>query len=158
MAKEKEEVRRLVRHRQRGSPSTSLLYILLLAVNSTDLHKETNAHVAPPVIHSVERIARGEEEEEEEVAEREAFQPIRPFPREERRIFAQTLAKEGGGNRFVAWYAGTKRRVCAARGLCETRAKLWRGAWVGGARKRIEFMTKGNFVSARARPSRLKFN
>lgn len=32
------------------------------------------------------------------------------------------------------------------------------GAWVGGARKRIEFMTKGNFVSARARPSRLKFN
>lgn len=33
--------------RERGSPSTSLLYILLLAVNSTDLHKETNAHVAP---------------------------------------------------------------------------------------------------------------
>lgn len=136
--------------RERGSPSTSLLYILLLAVNSTDLHKETNAHV----IHSAERIARGEEEEEE-VAN--LFSRFALFL-EERRIFAQTLAKEGGGNRFVAWYAGTKRRVCAARGLCETRAKLWRGAWVGGARKRIEFMTKGNFVSGRARPSRLKFN
>lgn len=44
--KEKEEVR-LVRHRRgwSGIPSSprSLLYILLPAVNSTDLHKETNA-------------------------------------------------------------------------------------------------------------------
>lgn len=54
--KEKEEVR-LVRHGGKGGGEVHLpplLYILLLAVNSTDLHKETNA---PPlcrsVIHSV---------------------------------------------------------------------------------------------------------
>lgn len=146
-------------------PTHCFTFYCLPWIRPIYIKRRRDAHVNSSVI----LLARGGRRESREKKWPGAFRPIHrfpdPFPRAERRIFAQTLGegkKKGEEETGLSRGTRTKRRVCEARGLCETRAKLrgWggRGAWVGGARKRIEFMTEGNFVSGRARPSRLKFN
>ena len=123
-----------------GGPPTALLYILLLAVNSTDLHKETNAPL--PLYPVVRLFTRCQENREthththtHRVEERDAFQQraICPISRLFRcsvvvvgvRAKFSPVARGRGraklGERVCRWYRGqSARRISPARGLCET--------------------------------------
>lgn len=127
LAKEKEEVR-LVRHLGRSQPTYTLLYILLLAVNSTDLHKETNA---PSVARLFTRWQQSRETRHTERTS-DAFQ-LERLAEPLRRSREFSPASEASRAEAVCLVSWTKRRISGTRTMrnLNVTADRMGEAWVG---------------------------